>query len=413
MLGFQLKTSQSQVFRLGQVVSLLQMTAGELDEHLAEAGQDNPMLILRHRPARSFSTTDVVEATAIEQSNSLYEHVFHALAGLISQGGLMEKVILALISDLDPSGWLARSPHDIADALGVAPKLIETALRVVQKRIDPPGLFARDLKDCLRLQLEDRAMMTDQMACVLSRLSDLEHGGIAGLASATGLDAETVQDCLAIIRRLDPKPGSAFDRDQTILRAPDVRVTPDGNGWHIEFLSSLQQDIQIAELPRGEKTAEIQEALAKARALKHALETRHSALRQVIEAVVDRQGAFFRLGDAALDPMTMSDIAAQTGFHLSTVSRVLNGLLIEGPNGITAARRLFGGTASAQSTRSKPQVQARIRAVLAKEDPERPISDRHLTTILQSEGIVVSRRVVSNYRQEIGILGAAQRRPRA
>lgn len=411
-LGLHLRTRQSQVFRLGQVVSLLQMTAAELDAHLAEASQENPMLVLRPRPLAGFGATDVIEMTAVAEACSLYDHVFRELAGLIAQGGLMARVITALIAELEPTGWLGRGPEEIAETLGLGADLIVAALRVVQKRVEPAGLFARDLRECLRLQLEDRAAMSDAMTLVLAHLPKLESGGVGGLVAATGLEADEVQACLSGIRRLDPKPGSGFASDPTLMREPDVRVTPSVDGWDIEFLSSLQGNISISGLPRGSGT-EAREALAKARALKQALEIRRSAQRQVVGEVVERQGAFFRTGPAALEPMTLSDIAAETGFHLSTVSRVVNGLLIEGPNGITAARALFGGTASATATQSKPQVQARIRALLTAEDPAKPLSDRRLTALLQADGIAISRRVVSNYRQEIGILAAAKRRLRA
>ncbi|TNF18389.1 MAG: RNA polymerase subunit sigma-54 [Rhodobacteraceae bacterium] len=403
----------SQVFRLGQVVTLLQMTGPELDEHLADLARDNPMLILRPRRPGGLNATDVLEMTAVAQPGSLYEHVFAELAGLIGQGGLMEKVITALIAELEPSGWLGRATGEIAEALDLSETLVETALQVVQKRVDPAGLFARDLQECLRLQLEDRDALTADLALVLHHLPVLEQGGIAALVRATGLDPDEVQAGLGVIRRLDPKPGSAFATDATLMREPDVRITPAGDGWEIEFLSSLHRDVEIADLPRAGRTPEASEALARARAVKQALEMRVSALRQVVAEIVERQGAYFRHGDRALAPMTLSEIAQETGFHLSTVSRVLNGLLIEGPNGIVAARRLFGGAASARTVQSKPQVQARIRALLAGEDPARPITDRRLTALLQAEGIAVSRRVVSNYRREIGFPAPAKRRLRA
>ncbi len=412
-VGLQLRAKQSQVFRLGQVVSLLQMSAAELDAHLAELAQDNPMLVLRPRPPAGISATDVLEMTAVAEANSLYQHVFRELAGLIGRGGLMETLITALISELDPSGWLGRAPEDIAKSLGLAPALVETALNVVQKRVEPVGLFARDLRECLRLQLEDRDALTDELTRILAHLPVLEQGGAAALARATGLGGEDIQQGLSVLRRLDPKPGSTFSTDATLMREPDCRIAPAGDGWEIEFLSFLQRDIEIVPLPRTGRTPEARQALAEARALKQALDMRVSALRQVVGEIVERQGAYFRHGDQALTPMTMSEIAQETGFHLSTVSRVMNGLLIEGPNGIVAARTLFGGTASAQAVQSKPQVQARIRALLAGENPAKPISDRRLTTLLQAEGIAVSRRVVSNYRRDIGILSPAQRRLRA
>lgn len=412
-LGLHLRHQQKQVFRLGHVVSLLQMSALELDEHLAEAAQENPMLILRPRPMAGNSTTDILEMSAVADSNSLYHHAYCALAGLIAQGGMMERVITALIAELEPTGWLSRGPKEIAGSLELSEELVETALRVVQKRVEPVGLFARNLEECLRLQLEDRDAMTDAMESVLTHLAVLEHGGLSGLVAATGLVSDVVQDCLSVIRGLDPKPGSAFATDPTLMREPDIRVTPSGDGWDIEFLSSLHRDIEISGLPRDVKAPEARTALAKARDLKRALNIRRSALKQVVGEVVERQSGFFRTGPEALVPMTMSEIAEKTGLHLSTVSRVLNGLLIEGPGGITAARALFSGAASATATKSKTQVQARIRSVLATEDTKKPLSDRRLTAILQGEGIAVSRRVVSNYRQEIGILAASKRRLRA
>lgn len=412
-LGTRLQPKHSQVFHLGQVVTLLQMSSAELDEHLLKAAQDNPMFILRDRHRTGPSATDVLEMTAVEQPGSLYDHVQRQLAGLIGQGGMMERVMTALIAALEPTGWLGQSPEGIAADLGLSEDLVMAALRVAQKRVEPAGLFARDLQDCLRLQLEDRGAMDADMALVLAQLPVLETGGVAALAKAAGLDAGRVADCLAVIRRLDPKPGAAFDTDAALMRAPDVRVTPQGDGWEIEFLSCGRFDIEIARVPGRRRSAEMGEALAAARALQRGLGVRTSALKRVVAEIVERQGAFFRHGPAALAPMTLSDIAQATGFHLSTVSRVLTGLLIEGPNGIVAARAVFAGAASAGAAQSKPQVQARIRALLAGEDPKKPLSDQRLTALLQAEGIAVSRRVVSNYRQEIGILAAAKRRLRA
>lgn len=407
---FKLQARQTQSFRMGQIVSLMQMTVEELDAHLSEAAQNNPMLIFKRRLSNG-GATDILETTAVETCTSLYDHVFRELAGLIAQGGLMETLITALIAELEPSGWLGASTEDISEALQVSKSLIDTALRVVQKRVEPAGLFARNLEECLRLQLEDRDALDPDMDAVLSNLAMLEQGGIAAISVQTGVNEDKVHTCLAMIRTLDPKPGSAFVSDPALRREPDVRVVPSGRGWTIEFLSSHQDNVEIVSLPRG-KSQETREALAQARALKQAYDLRRSALQQVVETLVDHQSAFFRDGPEALSPLTLGAVAQATGFHLSTVSRVLNGLLIEGPNGIIAARSLFSGAASAHTMHAKPKVQARIRALLTSEDPEKPLSDRRLVVLLKREGITVSRRVVSNYRDEIGIPSAPKRRSR-
>lgn len=406
-----LQARQAQAFRIGQVVSLMQMTVDELDTHLSDASQSNPMLIFNRRGANG-GATDILETTAIEQGHSLYQHVLRELAGLIAQGGLMERLIVALIAELEPSGWLGETSKNIASSLSVSETLVETALRVVQKKIEPAGLFARNLEECLRLQLEDREAMFAEMDQVLGHLTVLEAGGPSLIAIQTGLDERTVRDCLSILRTLDPKPGSSFAFDPALQRDPDVRIVPTGKGWAIEYLNTQHNDVEVVTLPRG-SSSEARKAIAEARALKQAYDLRRSAMKQVVETLVDHQTHYFLEGLQALRPLTLSEIAEATGFHLSTVSRVLNGLLIEGPNGIVLARELFSGTVSLTSTHSKPSVQARIRSLLASEDPQKPLSDRRLVTLLQQDGISVSRRVVSTYRHEIGILSAAKRRVHA
>lgn len=412
-LGLHLHAKQKQAFRLGQVVGMLQMTTAELDEHLAQAAQDNPLLIVRRRPIGHWGATDVLETTAITDTNSLYEHVHGELAGLIAQGGKMRALICALIEELEPSGWLACSTSEIAKLLGLKDEIVEVGLRVVQKRVTPAGLFARDLKECLRLQLEDRGALTDDMDRVVAHLHMLETANPVGLAQAAGLEPSVVDACLAVIRRLNPKPGGDFVTDPTLMREPDVIVAPSHNGWGIEFRSSTRTDLEIAKLPRGRLSPETREALANARTLKRALEMRRSALEQVVTKLVEHQGQFFHRGPEALRPMTMSEIARETGFHLSTVSRVMAGLLIEGPNGVVDARTLVAGTASVAVGQSTPRVQARMRALLSAEHPQNPLTDQRLTELLHQEGILVSRRVVSKYRRNLGLSTAACRRLKA
>lgn len=409
-LAIRMRARQTQVFKIGQVIEVLNMSSAELDDYIAQTARDNPMIVLRPRSAGGVSATDVLEMTAVEEASSLYDHVFRELAGLILQGGQLEKLVIALIEELDPSGWLGRSVAQIAETLDMRAEVVETALKIIQKRVEPAGLFARTLEECLRLQLEDQDAMTETMGRVLAHLGAFEKGGPTCLAKATGLEMEEVMSCLSVIRRLNPKPGAVFMTDATLLREPDVRVTLSATGWEIEFLSARASEVSILPMPKAGQTPALREALARARALKQALELRQSAVKQVVRVLVDRQSAYFHTGAEALEPMTMSEIAQIAGYHASTVSRVLNGLLIEGPHGVIAARVLCAGAASVGMTHSKAKVQARIRALLATEDSAHPLSDRRLTALLQVEGITVSRRIVSKYRQEIGLASAAKRR---
>ncbi len=406
--AIRLQTRQAQVFRLGQVVSMLQMTTSELNAHLSEAARENPMLVLRRQSYAGAG--DVIEMAAVAETHSLYGHVLGELSGLLAQGGMMERLVTALIEELEPSGWLGRPVAEIAASLGVSEDLMDQVVRLVQKRVDPAGLFARSLSECLRLQLDDRSRISPAMDKVLTHLSVLQSGGITALIRATGLTGAEVQACLAQLRRLDPKPGAAFAMDPALMREPDVVITPSADGWEIDFGARYPGAVELAQLPRGGQTPGTREAMARARTLKQALDIRQSACEQVVRALVKRQDGYFRHGIEALEPLGMAELATETGFHQSTVSRVLSGLLIQGPNGIVAARSLISGTAGSGSGHARPKVMARIRALLAAEDPARPISDRQLVAMLGREGITVSRRVVSKYRHEIGIASAGQRR---
>lgn len=416
-LSTRLRVSQSQSFRMGHVINVLQMSGEELDEHLYQTARENPLLIVRQRrraAIRAGGATDLIDAGFADRPTSLYDHALRELTGLIAQGGAMERLILGLVEELEPTGWIGRSVPEIADKLGLGCDLVETALTLVQRRVSPAGLFARDLAECLRLQLEEQDLWDEDMAAVLAHLPVLETGGRAALARAAGLDETVVAAQLARLRRLDPKPGSQFSTDLTLMREPDVRIEPDGDGWRALFKSSFETEVTV--LPKATGcSSELRQALGEARALKQALDLRRNALKHIVQIIVDVQGDYFRDGPEALKPLTLATIADRTGFHLSTVSRVLNGLLIEGPNGIVQARTLCPRQSArgVDGVAAKPRVQARLRALLLAENATNPPSDQRLSDLLGSEGLAVSRRVVAKYRQELGFAPASQRRLRA
>lgn len=409
-----LRTSQAQVFRLGHLISVLQMSAAELDGHLAESARDNPFLVVRSRgPARygMISPTDVLESMAAEAATSLQGDVLRQLAGPISRGGRLARVILALVEELEPSGWLARPLGELARELGLAEPVVAAALGFVQRQVEPAGLFARDLRECLSLQLQERDALTGPMRQVLAHLAALEAGGIAALVRASGLTREAAQGCLAALRRLDPKPGARFATDPALMRAPDVTVERRAGGWAIRLNARLDCELAEIEVPGRAATPEMQAALAQARNLRQALALRRSAMEQIVQAIVEAQEPFFLDGPEAMAPLTMTEVSEATGFHLSTVSRVLDGLLIEWRGGVIAARELCArrSALACQNGPAKPRVVSRIRALLREEDPAAPLSDRRLSELLGKEGLPVSRRVVTKYRQEIGAAPASVR----
>lgn len=411
-----LAARQAQSMVLQQSMTLLRLSASEMTEVLAEAAQTNPYLLVR-RPKRrflvGFTSTDVLEATSADRATSLVAHAGQELAGLIAHGGPLAGLVVSFMEELDPSGWMRGDLAKIGRRLGIDETLVDTALKLVQRRISPTGLFARDLRECLRLQLEEQGPIDSDMEAVLHHLPILESAGPARLAEQAGLDPETVRHCLAQLRQLDPKPGARFDSDPALTREPDARVTHDNGCWTVRFNRETEPSVDIAKIPKSGGNPALAEARDQARRLKWALDLRHSATRRVIHDLVSRQRRFLDSGIADLRPLTMRDLANSTGFHTSTVSRVLNGFLIETPHGMFEARTLCPGSASKLGgTHSKAQVMARLRALIGSENPADPLSDVRLTAMLALDGVAISRRVAAKYRRESGFPNAAVRRQR-
>lgn len=181
------------------------------------------------------------------------------------------------------------------------------------------------------------------------------------------------------------------------------------------FRSRFETEVAVLPKATGATSSELRQALAEARTLKQAMDLRQNAVKHIVQIIVDVQSAYFREGPEALKPLTLAAIAERTGFHLSTVSRVLNGLLIEGPTGIVMARTLCPRQSARgnDGAAAKPRVMARLRALLTAEKAADPLTDQQLAERLGAEGVSVSRRVVAKYRQELGFAPVSRRCLRA
>lgn len=410
-------TRPLQKFVLHQSMALLGLSASELTEHLSEAEEANPQLLVRQPRRRFFvsgGSTDILEQTAASQPDGLYSHVMSELSGLLAAGGKLSQVVASLIEDLDPCGWVLADLSLLAAQLKIDEDLVEAALKLVQRRVSPTGLFARNLGECLRLQLEEQGGITPQMELVLAHLTCLKSGELSSLVAATGLDAENVQECLSKLKTLNPKPGAQFIEEPALLREPDASVTKVAGRWQLKFNRDTEPSIEVAKLSADKGHPQLEECLKKARLAKRALDMRRSATRQVIQALVTWQTGYLEFGETALRPLSMTELGQTTGFHTSTVSRVLNGYLIETPRGIVEAKSLCpGATARTNGTHSKVQVTSRMRAMIDAEDPANPLTDARIARLLAEEGIAISRRVAANYRQECGYPRAALRQKTA
>lgn len=328
-----------------------------------------------------------------------------------------------LIDLVDEAGYIKEDLAQVADTLGAPLSEIEETMALLQ-RFDPPGVCARSLAECLSLQLKEKNRLDPAMQALLEHLDWLADGRFAQLQKACGVDAEDLKQMIAEIRELNPKPGADFAHEPVQAVEPDVfvRRLPDGN-WHIELNMNNFPKIMVNERYYKKITAHTQnkkdkdyfsEQMNSANWLVRALRQRADTLMKVAGELVKQQDAFFRLGVRYLKPMTLKDIAAATGYHESTISRVTNGKFILCPRGTfelkyfftSALARAEGGGEDVSSA----AVKNHIAELIEKENPRQPLSDDEIVDLLKDRNIKVARRTVAKYREALRIPSSPKRR---
>lgn len=421
---------------LRDAIGLLRFSNSELASHVAALAETNPFLQivppateLRDRVTRALDAalerpssdrppprtvqpsrgggSDATEWLAAADAG-LTEHVRHQI-NMILRAPRELAIADHFIDALEPSGWLGRPLDEIATLAGCTVSEAEAVLLRIQQ-IEPAGLLARSLAECLALQAQDRGMMTEAFAKVLGNLEMLARGDLAGLARLCGGTEATVRAILVQIRSLDPKPGACFDPNPQPLRDPDITVRRRAGGWLVELTRSTLPGIVV--LDHGQDP-EAEAELRAARWLERAVARRNTTSLRIAEAVVAHQADFLAAGPAQLRPMALADLAARTGLHESTISRVVAGLLMATPRGTFAVRMLFGAALPVQHDGAAVSAMAmrhRIAALIAAEDPRVPLSDSAIAAHFAKEGITLARRTVAKYREAEGIAASSGRR---
>lgn len=334
----------------------------------------------------------------------------------------VERVIGAyLIDALDETGYLRSDLAELAERLGCPSARIEAVLRRLQT-FDPPGVFARDLKECLALQLADRDRLDPAMAALLDNLEQLAARDRAALLKLTGVDDEDLTEMIAEIRALDPKPGLAFDQRPVEPITPDIllRLLPNGI-WAVELNSDTlprvlvneRYSAEISGRLRGKAEREyVSERLQSANWLVKALHQRATTILKVSSEIVRQQDGFLRRGIQHMRPLTLREIAEAIGMHESTVSRVTSNKHIATPRGIFELKYFFTAAIAGDDGQfhSAESVRHRIRALIDGEAPKKILSDDQLVSLLRGDGIDIARRTVAKYREAMRIPSSVQRR---
>lgn len=328
-----------------------------------------------------------------------------------------------LIDSLDETGYLTADLETVAQALDCEHDQVEAVLARLQQ-FDPPGVFARDLQECLALQLADRDRLDPAMAAFIENLDLVARREFKALAKVCGVDAEDIADMVAELKSLNPKPALAFDGDVAQPVIPDVlmRARPSG-GWHIELnpdtlprvLVNNQYYAEISSAKGASKTDKqyITEQYQSANWLVKSLHQRATTILKVAKEIVRQQDAFFLKGVQHLKPLVLRDIADVIDMHESTVSRVTANKYLASPRGIFELKYFFTSSisrADGGEAFSAEAIKHRIKAMIDDEPPMKILSDDKIVDLLRADGVDIARRTVAKYREALGIPSSVQRR---
>lgn len=337
------------------------------------------------------------------------------------------EIALNLIDAINDDGYLEEWDglrERLTAELKVPVERVEKVLRSVQD-FDPTGVGARDLAECLRLQLQQFPQKTPGLAAAFRILEApmalLARRDETALAKATALPAETVHEGLSLIQSLQPHPGRPYQAHESDYIAPDVFVAKRNGRWRVSLNPEHTPKLRINQLYQGMvKRADtsrdqltMKQHLQEARYFINSLEARNETLLKVAQCIVEEQRAFLDYGEEAMRPLVLRDVAEQLGIHESTVSRATANKYMLTPRGLYELKYFFsshvqtteGGTCSATA------IQAMIKRLIAAEDTAKPLSDSTLAEMLLKEGIQVARRTVAKYREALRIPPSHERKP--
>ncbi|MDZ4819345.1 MAG: RNA polymerase factor sigma-54 [Planctomycetota bacterium] len=329
-----------------------------------------------------------------------------------------------IIYNLDHNGYLQGRLEDLVDPDGGPEQLAiaQKALTIVQK-LDPPGVAARDLRECLLLQLTPAMPHYEQLKTLVSNhLEDIEHNRMPQIERKTGYSLELINAALGELRKLKPKPGADFYSEYVPNVTPDVFIEPGEEGkYKVRLEDRHTPNLYISPYYRqlllssdtDEKTREyIKRKINSAQWLIESIEQRRNTLTKVAQAIVDHQVEFLNKGPESIEPLKMQQIADKVGVHVTTVSRAVDDKWVQTPRGIFPLKRFFvGGTVSADGEEvAWDAVRLRLQEIVDKEDKRNPHSDDELVIELAKHGLTVARRTVTKYRKAMDIPSSRQRR---
>ncbi|SCZ03662.1 RNA polymerase factor sigma-54 [Alkaliphilus peptidifermentans] len=454
-MGFSLQLEQSQKLimtpQLQQAIKILQLTSLELDQFIQSQLETNPFLDINEEPQPENEKIDQHPKKEVdwkeytddydksyEYSGQRYnaENDFN-FENIVSEKASLQDYLLNqlhftflnkkhraigeyLINSLDENGYLTLSLNEVAEVFNDKIDIVENILKIIQT-FEPPGIAARDLKECLLIQLNYLGVTCKNAYKVIEHhLEDIAANKYPLVAKKLNISVEDVQSICDFIRTLEPKPGRNFSSDNNNYIVPDAVVKKINDEYYIvinDYNSPrliIRDDYRkmLANHENNETVKFINDKLNAATWLIRSIEQRRQTIYKVIEVIVDRQKSFFDHGKKHLKPMTLKEVADIIEVHESTVSRATTGKYIETPVGTFELKYFFssGIEGSDGEGVSSESIKSFIRDIIDKENTKKPLSDNKIADILTEQGMPISRRTVAKYRDDLMIPASSKRK---
>ena len=446
-LNMNLSQHLAMTMKLQQAIQILQLSAQDLKSEIEKEYLENPALEMEYGDGAGENQGELFRADNLsalaeylgEDANDFSggfaerEHVFESAAPVSTtlETELLEQAEFAfadeqeraiatfIIGSIDDWGYLTLPLEDIAKTMEADVALVEKVLTVVQG-FEPVGVGARSLSECLRLQAQKLDIYDGLVAALIDKhLTAVADARIKEIAAAEGCKPAEVQMAVDILRKLDPKPGSAYGGEAANYITPDVLVQKTPTGYQVSLNDTYIPKLKIA--PMYKEAADfdkdtqkyISKRLSAASWLINSIEQRRSTIKKVVEEIIRVQHDFLEEGHASLRPLTMGDVAEAIGVHESTVSRAVANKYVELPNGIMALRKFFTASLNKSSNGEDfiaSQAKTAIEELIKGENPQKPLSDQKLCELLQARNMELSRRTVMKYREQLGYPSSVKRK---
>jgi RNA polymerase sigma-54 factor len=334
------------------------------------------------------------------------------------------RLLRYLITHIDERGYLTVPLEEIARGYDqpATVEQLEEVLQIVQK-LDPPGIGARNLRECLLLQLNAETPHREVLRVLIqNHLEDIEHNRLPVIQKRTGFDLHTIQEAIEALKHLNPRPGSMFTADNIPYVVPDIAVDRTESGdYQVTLLDDWTPTVYISrrclELYRDKgadpKTREyLKRKIQAAQWLMESIEQRRNTLEKVTRAIIQHQRSFLDKGPEHIEPLKMQQIADQVGVHVTTVSRAVDDKWVQTPRGIFPLKRFFGGGTQTKTGEEVAweTIKQKLLEIIGTEDKSNPWSDEDLVAKLQEAGYPVARRTVTKYRKMLNIQSSRQRK---